>query len=447
MSALAQILSARGCRVSGSDRNLDRGINQDFFQKLSRQGIRCLPQDGSGIDGTIDIVAVSSAVEEDNPDVKKAREKAIPVVNRATLLAVLFNGVHGIAVAGTNGKTTVTGMISWVLDQSGLDPIVVVGGIMKNYAVQWPPGNARMGGSGIMVIEADESDGSLIYYGPKTGVITGIAKDHKPLEELLKLFITFAQNSEKLVLNADCPVLGSVRLPKKEMVTYGLGEKASIMARDLVCRPEGSSFKIGDVEFALRLPGRHNVMNALAAVATCHMIGVPLKDTVKPMGDFLGIRRRLDLVGERGGIRVIDDFAHNPQKIRASLNTVKLRSGRVLAVYQPHGYGPTRFLRDELVESFAQSLSPEDVLYMPEIFYAGGTAKKDVSSRELIDELTKRGIRAFFFPERGQILEPLIGETRPGDTILIMGARDDTLTDFCQEVLHSLSQKYCTVGA
>lgn len=441
MSALAQVLRARGHTVSGSDRNLDRGLNHTLFRKLSRLGINCLPQNGSGLENGVDIVVVSAAVEESNPDIKRAQERGIPIVNRAALLAVLFNDLRGIAIGGTNGKTTVTGMVGWILDRAGLDPTVVVGGIMKNYSNRSQPGNARVGRSDISVVEADESDGGLTYYKPKVGVITNITKDHKPIDELLMLFSTFAEGSSKLVLGADCPVASSIRPLPKEIITFGFSKKALFRATDVVCKEWSSSFKVGDVSFKLNLLGRHNVLNALAAIATSHLLSVPPKVSAKALKDFKGIRRRLDLIGQTRGVKVIDDFAHNPQKIKAAIESVRPVSRRTLVIYQPHGYSPTRFLKDELVQTLSEGLSANDILYMPEIFYAGGTVSKDISSREIIESLVARGIRAHFVPERAEIIGRVCEEARPGDTVLVMGARDDTLTDFCQEILSSLSGK------
>ncbi len=440
MSPLAQVLLARGHRVSGSDRNLDRGTNHPLFQKLSRLGITCFPQDGSGVNESTSMVVVSSAIEDDNPDIQKARELGIPIIQRASLLSILFNERNGIAIAGTNGKTTVTGMVTWIMDKAGLDPTAVVGGYMKNYASETRPGNARIGRGDTMCIEADESDGTLAYYRPKLGIVTSISKDHKPLESLMGLFLIFIQNSSRLVVNVDCPVLGKVKLPPKETVTYGLQEKAQVRATDIVYEPWGSSFCVGGVHFELKIPGRHNILNALAAVAACGMESVSVEKAAEALSEFRGIERRLDIVGESHGIRVIDDFAHNPDKIQAALETVKKSSRRVLVVYQPHGFGPTRFMKDELIEVFAKSISKEDVLFMPEILYLGGTAKKDISSQMLVKELVTRGVNAYYFSERERILGPLMAEVRPGDTVLVMGARDDTLTDFCREILASLNK-------
>ena len=438
MSPLAQILLARGHRVSGSDRNLDRGTNHPLFQKLSHLGIACSPQDGSGITEATSMVVISSAIEEDNPDSKKARDLSIPIIQRASLLSILFNERHGVAIAGTNGKTTVTGMVTLIMDRAGLDPTAMVGGYMKNYASESRPGNVRIGRSDIMCIEADESDGTLAYYRPKLGVVTSISKDHKPLEALMGLFLIFIQNSTRLVINIDCPVLGKVKLPPKETITYGLQEKAQIRATDIVYKPWGSSFRVGGVNFELRVPGRHNILNALAAIAACNMESIALEKAAEALGEFQGIGRRLELVGETHGIKVIDDFAHNPDKIQAALETVKQDSRRVFVVYQPHGFGPTKFMKEELIEVFSRTISKEDVLFMPEILYIGGTAKKDISSQTLVNELVTRGVNAYYFPERRHILGPLMSEIRPGDTVLVMGARDDTLTDFCHEILTSL---------
>ncbi|MFQ5957354.1 MAG: UDP-N-acetylmuramate--L-alanine ligase [Candidatus Brocadiales bacterium] len=441
MSALAQLLRARGHTVSGSDRNLDRGLNHTLFHKLSRLGISCLPQNGSGLENGVDIVVVSTAVEESNPDIKMARERGIPIVNRAALLAVLFNDLRGIAIGGTNGKTTVTGMVGWILDRAGLDPTVIMGGMMKNYSNRSQPGNARVGRSDITVIEADESDGSLIYYRPKVGVITNITKDHKPIGELIMLFSSFADGSSKLVLGADCPVASSIRPIPRGTITFGFSEKALFRATDVACKDWSSSFKVEDVPFKLKLPGRHNVLNALAAIVTAHLLSVPLEVSAKALKDFKGVSRRLDLIGETRGIKVIDDFAHNPQKIKAAIESVRPTSRRILAIYQPHGFSPTRFLKEELVQTISEGLSADDILFMPEIFYAGGTVSKDISSRDIIESVAAQGIRAHFVTERTGIRGHICEEARPGDTVLVMGARDDTLTEFCQEILGSLSGK------
>jgi UDP-N-acetylmuramate--alanine ligase len=384
------------------------------------------------------MVVISSAIEEDNQDIKRACELGIPIIQRASLLAILFNERHGIAVAGTNGKTTVAGMVTCILDKAGLDPTAVVGGYMKNYASEYKPGNVRIGHSDIMCIEADESDGTLAYYRPNLGVITSISKDHKPLESLMGLFLIFLQNSARLVVNIDCPILSKIKLPPKENLTYGLKEKANIRGTEIVYKSWGSSFRVNGVNFELRVPGRHNVMNALAAIATCSMESVTMEKAAEALAEFQGVKRRLDLAGEVHGIKVIDDFAHNPDKIRAAIETVKRHSARVLIVYQPHGFGPTRFMKDELIEVFSTAISKEDVLFMPEILYMGGTANKDISSHMLVKELVERGVNAYYLAERKYILGPLIAEVKPGDTILVMGARDETLTDFCHEILARL---------
>ncbi len=440
MSALAQVLSARGHKVSGSDRSLDRGLNHSFFQKLSRLGVKDLPQDGTGPGNGADIVVVSSAIEETNPDIKSARQHDIPIVNRATLLSVLFNDLQGIAIGGTNGKTTVTGMTGWILDRAGIDPTVIAGGVMKNYSNGSGPGNVRLGRSNVCVIEADESDGSLVYYRPKVGVITNVTKDHKPMSELKTLFSTFAESSQTLVVGADCPVAAGINPKAGEAVTFGLSEKALYRATDVNCKEWSSVFKVNDVVFELGIPGRHNVMTALAATAAAAAMSVTLQVSAEALRDFRGIDRRLNLMGEGRGVKVIDDFAHNPQKIKAAIEAVRRVARRILAIYQPHGYSPTRFLKDELIQTFSEELSGADVLYMPEIFYAGGTAKKDISSGDITEALETKGISARFIPERAKIIPAVCAEARDGDVILVMGARDDTLTDFASEILSLLTR-------
>ncbi|MBN1227782.1 MAG: UDP-N-acetylmuramate--alanine ligase, partial [Deltaproteobacteria bacterium] len=223
MSALAQLLAAMGNQVTGSDRNLDLGVHLPIFDLLSSQGIKLFPQNGSGVTPETDILVISTAIEENVPDVIKARTLPIPISKRADLLAHLFNDRKGIAVAGTSGKSTVTGMIGHILFQAGQDPVIVNGGMMKNFPLNNCPNNIYVGSSNIMVIEGDESDGSIIKYRPALSIISSISKDHKTIPQLLSLFKTFAdQTKEKVIANADCPHICSLDLHPSRTVTYSL---------------------------------------------------------------------------------------------------------------------------------------------------------------------------------------------------------------------------------
>tara|TARA_B100001123_G_scaffold443162_1_gene588556 strand:+ start:12023 stop:13381 length:1359 start_codon:yes stop_codon:yes gene_type:complete len=433
MSALAQVLCHQGHSVLGSDRNHDRGLHAQLYDSLSSQGIILHPQDGSGVGPAIDELVVSSAVEESIPDVGNALAIGIPIRKRADILASIFNSAKGIAVGGTSGKTTVTGMIGHILIESGLSPTVVNGGGMLN--TNQEPGNAICGCSTLMVIEADESDGSIALYTPTVGVVTNISLDHKPLGELRDLFGAFCGRSLTAVRNLNCRDSEVLHAE----VSFGLDSpKADFNARDVKPVGDGVVFDMDGNQIRLRIPGVHNVSNAAAAIAAVSRLGIVVKDAGEALCNFRGIRRRLQLLGERSGIRVFDDFAHNPDKIKASLRVLKEKSGRLLVMFQPTGFAPTKFLKDGLIEAFTEGLDKSDILLMPQIFYAGGTASRDISSSDLIGPIADHGINAEFLPERADIGQRVVREAEPGDRVVIMGARDDSLTEFAHTILSQI---------
>ncbi len=439
MSALAQVIKSQGHFVSGSDRGRDNNQTQEIFHKLESQGIKLYPQDGSGICDSTDFAVISSAIEEDNPDLKIMEQRNVQVIKRSELLGSFFNNKHGIAIGGSNGKTTVCGMTSWILDKAGYDPTVVGGGYVKNYITDKSLGNARFGASDIVVIEADESDGSLVNYMPKVSVITDLSKDHKTLNELKDLFSKFAENtSGTIIINESCVRSIRINCKPKTIIKYGESRGAAIRVSQISCYPFGSRFKIDGSEFELNIPGLYNVFNALAAIAVARVEGVPNNEIKTALGSFKGIKRRMEFIGERKGIKVIDDYAHNPKKVQAAIDAVRINSARIIVVFQPHGYGPTNFLREELKSAFASKLLPTDTLLMPEIFYAGGTANKVISSEEIVKDLKDRGIAAFFVSKRDDIIEKVRQRANPGDSILVMGARDDSLTELCHAILNGL---------
>ena len=303
-----------------------------------------------------------------------------------------------------------------------------------------PPflGNAMCGSPNLTVIEADESDGTIALYRPAVAVLTNISLDHKPLAELRSIFLRFSESAGRaVVVNLDCPESGELGVP--EAVTFSIERSdATFAAMGATALPGGSAFTIHDVPFRLRVPGRHNVANAAAAVAACAQLGVPVARAAAALAEFRGIQRRLQVLGSAAGTTVIDDFAHNPDKIRATLATLKESQGRLIAVFQPTGFGPTRFLRDGLIAAFADGLGPDDLLVMPEIYYAGGTAVKDISSSDIVTAVAQRGVPAEFIPRREDIADRLVQVARHGDRIVIMGARDNTLTDFGKRLLDML---------
>jgi len=435
MSPLAQILCQRGNWVGGSDRNFDRNSHQDFFSKLQMLGIHLFPQDGSAVSGDIDCMVVSTAIEHNNRELAGARARNIPVVHRADLLARLFNESHGIGVAGTSGKSTVTGMVAAILDAAGMDPTFINGGIIKSFISDDLIGNCRNGSSKIMVAEIDESDGSIIHFSPRVGVITNISKDHKELDELKELFQTFAAHtSQQLIVNGDNPPARETAA--HDLLTFGLQGDNDIFPADVAFSPQAVRFRLQDTPFSLNVPGEHNVYNALAAIAVGVTLNIPLATMRDGLASFAGIQRRLEIVGKKKGITVVDDFGHNPDKIVASIRALRPMGKRLLILFQPHGYGPTKFLLRELGRAFSSALLSTDFLVCLNIYDAGGTADRTVTSQDLIDTVTGPGL--FYAPDRSDALALIKETARKDDIIAVMGARDDSLRLFAQRILEEI---------
>jgi UDP-N-acetylmuramate--alanine ligase len=432
MSALAQFQAMRGGVVSGSDRAFDRGERAGLRQQLERLGIAVMPQDGSGLGEDCAALVVSTAVEEQVPDVAAARAQAIPIIHRSELLAHFVGEHRSIAVTGTSGKSTVSAMVFAILSGAGRDPSIITGADLPELEAQGLPGNAFAGRSDLLVVEADESDGSLVRYAPSIAVILNLQRDHKEMTEVAAMFATLrARVREGLIVgdaeNLDPFAGGALR--------FGFSARADLRGEDVELGPASSRFRVKDVAFTLPVAGAHNVANALAAIAAASLLGVALEEMIRPLASFRGIGRRFQSVGKTHGVEVIDDFAHNAEKIAAAIKTAKLRANRVLAIYQPHGYGPTRFLRNDFVATFARELEGHDLLWMLEVFYAGGTATRDFSAADIVAEIGARGVNAEFAPSREWLVARIAAAARPGDLVLVMGARDPSLSALARAIL------------
>jgi len=433
MSALAQYVVLRGGSASGSDRSFDQGGNGAGRALLEKLGVDLRPQDGSGVAGA-GAVVYSTAVEAEVPDFAEARRLGVPLVHRSELLAHFVAGSRTLAISGTSGKSTTVAMAFELLRGAGLDPSVITGGELIALQRQGLWGNAWAGRSDLLVIEADESDGSLVRYEPAVGVVLNLQRDHKEMDEVAAMFATFKARTREAFVVGDGPALAAFA---SGATVFGFGP-CGVRAEDVVLAPGGSTFRVGKTRFTLPVPGRHNVENALAAIAGCLALGAPLAGMAASLAGFLGVARRFQRLGVRRGVEVVDDFGHNPAKIAASIRAAHLRAGRVLAVFQPHGYGPLRFLRADFVETFATELGPLDRLWLLEVFYAGGTAIRDISSADVVADLKGRGVQARFAPGREALVAELAAAAGPGDLVLVMGARDPSLTAFAQAILAAL---------
>jgi UDP-N-acetylmuramate--alanine ligase len=448
MLPLALIVQGRGGRVAGSDRSLDQGKLAPKFAALRARGIPLFPQDGSGLTSADQTLVASAAVEDMVPDVVRAKALGAPRLGRAELLAQLFNEAEtGIAVGGTSGKSTVTGMIGWILHALGRDPTVMNGAVMKNFVTpDQPLASALVGTAPDFVSEVDESDGTIALYRPRVAVLNNVSLDHKSLAELRRLFGDFAAKAERVVVNLDDDEarLLAAALPPERLVTYALDGEADLVAGDIRLGTWSSQALVTDrrtgeaAPMRLDVPGRHNLSNALAALGAVTSIGISLADAAAALGRFAGLRRRFEKVGEANGVSVIDDFAHNPDKIAATLNTLRAAPGRLLLFFQPHGFGPLKSMGRELAQTFIEHMSGEDLLVMPDPVYHGGTTDMSVGSAIVTDAVRAAGRRAEHHRDRAACGDRLVAEARPGDRIVIMGARDDTLTQFAETLLARL---------
>lgn len=410
MSSLAKIMISKGAIIYGSDRNYDQGRFPEHFQKLLNAGIRMCPQDGTCITRDMDFVVVSSAVEPSVPDVGAAQNLDVPIIKRAELLADICNEAKSICVGGTNGKSTVTGMVGWVLSQADLNPTIINGGGMLDFGRD----NAVVGNPDCIVVETDESDGTITNFHPEIAVLTNISEDHKGLEELMSIFRQFLFQSKIQVLNIDCPNVAKLAKEFPDAITYSQGDV------DLI------------------VPGFHNKSNAQAAMAVGRLFRIEDSEILKSLKEFRGIVSRLEVVGKKNGITVIDDFGHNPDKIEAGLKTLKESGNRLILMYQPHGFKPTRDHKNELLGVFSKYLTKDDVFYMPDILYFGGTVEQDISSRDIIDPLCGMGLNANYIPDKNDIQVQILDKANPGDIVCIMGARDDSLRAMALDIFESL---------
>ena len=431
MSALAQYLRFQGITVSGSDRFHASEDTAAIRQSLEELGCAIVQQNGSGVGADTDVVCVSTAIEDSNPDIAAARTRGIPIVHRSDLLAALIATKKTIAVAGTSGKSTVTAMIFEFLTACDKSPSLISGASLRRLEKQGLIGNAYSGGSDLLVVEADESDGTLVKYRPEAAVILNVSKDHKSTDEVAKLFETLASQSPWTASNADDPILAS--LPAT--VRFGRNGSGTWRPDHEELLPTSVKLFRNNVEYHLPLPGSHNLENLCAALCVCEHFGcepTALADAVK---NYEGVARRFSVTTTKQNVQVVDDFAHNPAKIAAVVRAARGLSGRIIAVYQPHGFGPTRFLKDEYIATFRTAFQQQDSLYLLPIYYAGGTAQKDISSEDIILGLGPVVFTAQAVKSRDALLDGLKADAKPDDCVLLMGARDPSLPALVRKIV------------
>jgi UDP-N-acetylmuramate--alanine ligase len=440
MGPLACLMRARGHAVQGSDRAFDQGKKQEIAVQLGRLGIELAPQDGTAVTAAIDRFVYSAAVEADTPELRAARALGLPCLPRPQLLAEVVNtATPGVAVSGTSGKSTIVGMLGWLLREGGVRATVLGGADFVGEGT----GGCFVAGpaEGPAVAEACESDGTLVGYHPAIGVIHNISRDHDELSALRPQFTAFARNCGQLLAGADCPEAAALG-KRFKAATYGVTQGADARLRVTSVGPRRARGVLRhagrDLTLDIPQPGLHNLENATAAALVALEVGLDAETVVSLLARFPGVARRFELVGTTArDIHVVDDYAHNGEKVRAAITTAQAGSARVVAVFQPHGFGPARFLRGELKAMIPTLLRPQDRFCYAEIFYAGGTVAKDISSRMLADDLPA-ALDCGYARDHEAARQWVVSEARPGDTVLIMGARDPDLPRLARAVLSAL---------
>lgn len=425
MSGLADLLLEMGHTVSGSDRQLSA-----LTDYLKNRGVKIVQGHHADHVEDADFVIYSSAIPADNPEMSRAREKGIPRIRRAELLGQFMLRKLGIAVGGTHGKTTTTSIIGEILIRAGLDPTVVVGGRMRSSMT-----NARLGKGEILVTEADEYDRSFLTLYPRIAVLTSLETDHldiyKDLEDLRTTFIQFANQTSfdgSVVCYGDDPNLIQI-MPEiqRTMITYGAGGKTDYRCDNLNFEGESSIFRalygediLGEVH--LHVPGRHNVMNALAAIAVCRELDIPFSKIKRGIEEFEGVERRFQLKGTVNGISFFDDYAHHPSEIRETLSAAKEGwNRRIVAIFQPHLYSRTR----DFYQEFASELSRADEVFITGIYPAREEPIEGVTSECIVKALQDKGHKRVHYLEDKEALPELLKHhIRPGDMVITMGAGD-----------------------
>jgi len=446
VSAIVSFMADRGHVIVGSDRIFDMNPFHPLKRIFQARGITIVPQDGDGIDDTFDLVVFSTAVEPDQPEVLKAKAYGIPIKTRPEYLAEITSSFKTIAVSGTSGKSTASGLLAFLMVSLGLNPNFIGGGRTKQFKSSINPGNSLTGNSDYLIIEACESDGTIVNYKPTHSIILNLALDHHTVDKTASLFETLMKNTaKKVIVNADDKNLG--KITSSNAITFSIHNPSNYRAEAISYSSFSTDFSLSEVRsrrvesptehktrFSLSLPGEYNLYNALSCIAFLSEIGISLSAVRDVLSEFKGIDRRFDIhLNNRKGL-VIDDYAHNPHKISSLMKTVNQLREHICYIFQPHGFAPTRLMKKEYIKVFTENLRDTDHLILLPIFYAGGSVSKDISSHDLADEIKAQGKSVEVVEERRDILKNLYKY----QSYIIFGARDETLSDFAKEIARAL---------
>src|SRR5690554_3743930 len=439
MSAIAQYLNGIGKQVSGSDRMFGQSTKQEIEQQFENLGISCFEQNASGITADTDVVIISTAIEESNIEYQKALSLSIPIVKRSEILAAISNNTKSIAIGGTSGKSTTTAMVFHILEHGGKAPSLITGAGLASLQKHNIPGNAWVGKGEWLVIEADESDGSIVSYQPEIGVVLNIDRDHKEFSELEELFATFKSHTKShFIVNQNC--MRAAQLSADTKNDFGTDTQCGIHGAGFSQTGCSISFTVNDIPCTIPVIGKHNMENALAALAIAVKTDIPLANAIEALQTFEGIYRRAQLIGKTDtNISVIDDFAHNPAEVSAIIQACQSIGKRVIAWFQPHGFGPLKFMHEELAEQVAHTLRPHDVFYISAVYYAGGTVAKDIHPSVVSDAISQHNKQAHCIESKDEFRAKIHSLVQDDDVIIIMGARDPELQAFAQTIFETIS--------
>lgn len=427
MSGLASILLDSGYKISGSDI-----VTSKITKRLTDKGATIFKGHNENNVEKADLVVISSAIPESNPEIRGAKDRKITIIKRAEMLARLMDNKYGIAIAGTHGKSTTASMISLLLEKSGFDPTVVVGGELNNFK-----NNAKLGKGNHIVVEADESDGSFLELNPQMAIVTNIEDDHldhyENIDNILKDFRKFIEkvpDSGRVILCKDCDnVRGLAKQWVKNHVSYGMFAEADLMAKDIKLGKLSSKSKIywqgekiGDL--CLKVAGYHNILNALAAIAVARELGINFTEIAKILETFQGVHRRMEIVANLDDkILIIDDYAHHPTEIKATLSALRSswQDRRIIVVFQPHRYSRTKLL----AEKFGKAFFDADCVIINDIYSANESPISGISGETIFQEVKKSNHRQIkYLPSKDDILSYLSEIVQPGDIMITMGAGD-----------------------
>lgn len=438
MSAIAQYLRGKGKEVSGSDRLFGQEQKLLSETQFEAMGINCYFQDGRGITPDVDVVVVSTAIEETNVEYQKALQLNIPIMKRSAILAEISNSVRTIAVGGTSGKSTTTAMVFHIMEQCGKSPSLITGAGLSLLQEKGLPGNAWVGKGDWLVIESDESDGSIVNYKPEISLLLNIDRDHKEYDELEQLFSTFRDNTKSFfIANQDYAL--TKKLSQSNNYNFGTVDGAAIRGTNFKQEGFSISFDVNGVSCTIPAIGKHNMENALAAIAATSAAGISIEESTKALATFRGIYRRAQLVGKtKNNCYVIDDFAHNPAEVAAVIKACQQIGERVIAWFQPHGYGPMRFMHAELSQMVGDALREQDIFLIADIYYAGGTVDRNISSTIVSDAMQSNGKNAEYVGDKEQSLQRIKELVKPNDVVIVMGARDPHLDEFAKAILEAI---------